>query len=79
MRKLNFPPPYFECVNIKLNYNMIDTIEKWIEKNCKKRYYIGKNIDLTKDRKIDNVIKIGFEDPKELSYFILACPYLKYN
>ena len=24
-------------------------------------------------------ITIGFEDSKELSYFMLACPHLKYN
>ena len=28
---------------------------------------------------IAKVLKIGFEDAKELSYFTLACPYLKYN
>jgi hypothetical protein len=79
LRKVSFPPPHFEYVNMKLSYNMLDSIEKWIEKNSKKRYFIGKNIDLTKDRKIDNFLRIGFEDSKELSYFILACPYLKYN
>ena len=30
-------------------------------------------------KSIAKVLKIGFENPKELSYFTLACPYLKYN
>jgi hypothetical protein len=27
----------------------------------------------------DSVTKVGFEEVKELSYFTLACPFLKYN
>lgn len=28
--------------------------------------------------KVTKVIRIGFEDKKELSFFTLACPLLKY-
>jgi hypothetical protein len=31
------------------------------------------------DGKITSMVKVGFEDPKELSFFMLACPHLKYT
>jgi hypothetical protein len=55
-----------------------DAIRKWILKNLKSRFFIGKKIDLDKENTITSMINLGFEDPKELSYFMLACPLLKY-
>ena len=31
------------------------------------------------DNKITQVITVGFEEIKDMSYFMLACPHLKYN
>jgi hypothetical protein len=47
--------------------------------NLKGRYYIDKNIDVDDRDSIQNVLKIGFEEGKEMSYFTLACPHLKYK
>jgi len=47
----------------------------WVHDNLKGRYYIGSTID----QNYKTVLKIGFEEPKELSYFMLACPLLKYK
>jgi len=54
-------------------------LTKWIDEHLKKRYYLSKNVGLTSGNKIENVMRVGFEDPKELSYFVLACPLLKYK
>lgn len=78
IRKTEFLPTHFENVTLKLNYNMFSALEKWIEKNSKGRYYVGKSLALNEENKVSNVIKIGFENPSELSYFMLACPHLNY-
>ena len=84
VRRAEFCPPYFESVTINETYNIIKALDDWIYNNLKGRYYIGKNLILsdtttTKNAQILNKIKIGFENPSELSYFMLACPLLKYN
>ena len=45
----------------------------------KGRYFVGRITDIDKDKKVGVVLKIGFEEPKELSYFMLACPHFKYK
>ena len=73
-------PPYFESVHIDMNtYNLEGTIIKWIEKNLKGRYYVGKITNLNSENQFAKNIKIAFENPKELSFFTLACPHLKYK
>jgi hypothetical protein len=78
IRELSVAPPHFEYITLKQNYNLEDAIRKWILKNLKSRFFIGKKIDLDKDNTITSMVNLGFEDPKELSYFMLACPLLKY-
>ena len=60
-------------------YNIENTISKWITDNLKGRFYVGKAMHITDSNSMDEALKIGFEEPKELSYFTLACPYLKYK
>ena len=79
LRKLNRLPPHFEFISVPLTYNLQSTIEKWILYNLKGRFYVDRNIDLDSTDTIHSVIKIGFEDGKEMSYFTLACPHLKYK
>ena len=79
IRRLEVPPGHFEYSSIPLKYNLEDSLSKWIEENLKGRYYVGKDLGIDKDNSLSIVIKIGFEEPKELSYFNLACPHLKYT
>ena len=79
VRKCSFAPPYFEYVDFPTKYNLEESLSKWISTNCKKRYFVGKNIKLDSNNAITNVITVGFEDSKEMSYFMLACPHLKYS
>ena len=78
-RKLEVPPPFFEYINTEFTYNLDGAINTWIEKNMKGRYFVGRITDIDKDKKVGVVLKIGFEEPKELSYFMLACPHFKYK
>ena len=84
MRRVSFCPPHFESANVELTYNMIRVIEQWIEENIKGRFFIGQkvivdpNVVDTGKKKIKYTTLVSFENSKDLSYFLLACPYLKY-
>lgn len=80
VRRVKIAPPYFESISLGFDiYNLEHSIGKWIEQNLKGRFYIGRVTELDSDNQYVKVIKIAFEDPKELSFFTLACPHLKYK
>jgi hypothetical protein len=79
IRRTTVPPIHFEYADLVLPYNMKDALEKWIEYNLKSKYYIGRSTIIDHDNKLNYSLRIGFEEPKELSYFMLACPHLKYK
>jgi len=76
-RRVEFCPPYFETTYIDPGYNIAKAIDEWIFYNTSGRYFIGSSVDHTGPLK--QKIKIGFEKSSEMSYFMLACPLLKYN
>ena len=79
VRKADAAPPHFEYITIPLHYNLEDAVIRWIQDNLKGRFYVGRTLRLiSPDRSIDELLEIGFEEAKELSYFTLACPHLKY-
>jgi len=80
VRETKVLPPHFETINLDMSiYNLEDTIVKWIRNNLKGRFFVKRVTGLTADNRFSSVIKVGFEQPKELSYFTLACPHLKYK
>lgn len=78
IRKLKVPPAHFEYITIPMTYNLEDALVKWIEDHLKSRFYVGRTLGIDKNNQVATLIKVGFEEPKELSYFTLACPHLKY-
>lgn len=78
LRRMDFCPPWFTDMVMPIHYNLEQAIIKWIEQNLKSRFYVNHVIGLV-DGKSTRVLKIAFEDPKELSFFTLACPHLKYK
>jgi hypothetical protein len=78
-RRVKFAPPHFEYVNIPMTYNLEDSIVKWIKQHLKNRFFVGTNVSLNNDNKLIQVLTIGFEENKDMSYFMLACPHLKYK
>jgi hypothetical protein len=79
LRRLTVPPPHFEYLIVEMRYNLEDSFNNWIKDNLKGRYYLGKTVAVQNNSQIGSCLKIGFENPKELSYFVLACPHLKYK
>mgnify|MGYP000150330877 FL=1 len=79
VRQVKSAPPHFEYVNLPMKYNLEESLVKWIKQNLKNRFYTGKNVSLDSDNKLVQVLTVGFEETKDLSYFMLACPHLKYK
>jgi len=77
-RQTEMLPPSFKVITMPIVYNTHSSVIRWIYENCKGRFYVGKGLEI-RNGTMGAVIKIGFEDPKESSYFVLACPYLKYH
>lgn len=78
LRQLEVPPEHFEYVRLPMKYNLEDALARWIEDHLKGRFYIGKTLGVDSSNQVATFIQVGFEDPKEVSYFTLACPHLKY-
>jgi hypothetical protein len=78
LRRIEYCPPYFEVVVITPSYNLNSAIDDWIFSNLSGRYYVGTTIDTTESSGLKQKLRIGFETSKEMSYFMLACPHLKY-
>lgn len=79
-RRVGFCPTHFTTTSLKKRYNLEGAICDWIHDNLKGRYFFGQNVQLNKeDNSLGTVYTVGFENGKELSYFMLACPHLKYN
>jgi hypothetical protein len=77
-REVDNPPPYFEYIYIDLKYNIVEPIREWIYENLKHRFYMGTSLELEHNQYVVK-IKIGFEEPKEASFFLIACSLLKYS
>jgi hypothetical protein len=79
LRQVKSAPPHFEYVNLPMKYNLEESLVKWIKQHLKHRFYAGKNVTLNSDNKLTQVLTVGFEETKDMSYFMLACPHLKYK
>jgi hypothetical protein len=56
---------------------IFEGVEDWVKNKLKGRYYIVKKPALDKNNVLKSSYYIGFEDQKELTYFMLACPQLR--
>ena len=79
IRRVNYCPSYFESAKLKMQYNLNNAITQWVEDNLSGRYYIGQTVVLNEENGIEVRLKLAFEKESELSYFMLACPHLKYK
>ena len=79
LRRVDFCPDHFTTTNLPRSYNLESAMVSWIEENLSGRFFFGINITLTESNAIEKVYTIGFENAKEMSFFMLACPHLKYS
>lgn len=74
IRELSFLPTHF--VKARINDTSRKDIYNWIKNNLTGRFCIVRIPQIT-----NNVVKselvVAFEDHKELTYFVLACPFFR--
>jgi len=77
-RKLKTIPPHFSKIQISEG-ELYNGIEEWVKTKLKGRYCIVKRPAIDKTGRLASSSFIGFEDQKELTFFMLACPLLRRN
>ena len=78
-REVNIMPPHFSKIKISDSDFLIQEKTNWIKNKLKNRFCVNHIPAIDSDDKLKIITYIGFEDPKELTYFMLACPFLRRN
>lgn len=78
-RELKTLPPHFAKIKIGDTDFFDGSILTWITTKLKGRYAVVRSPGIDKDGKLKSSTFVAFEDQKELTYFMLACPYLRRN
>lgn len=79
IRKITTIAPHFSKTRIS-DAEYFEGVEDWVKIKLKGRYaiYRAPNFD-SEMNALKSSMYIGFEDPQELTYFMLACPHLRRN
>lgn len=73
LRRVQFPARHFHFITLpKYNASIVKNADEWIYNNLNGRYYIGQGLTLDDTNTIVYVTKIGFEQEKEKSFFLLS-------
>ncbi len=75
-RKLKTIAPHFVSTSLT-DAEVFDGVEDWITVKLKGRYFVCKKPVVDKEGNLKSTYLVGFEDQTELTYFMLACPYLR--
>lgn len=73
LRRVQFPARHFHYVSLpKYSPAILKNADAWIYNNLNGRYYIGQSLSLDNTNTISFTTKIGFEQEKEMSFFLLS-------
>lgn len=73
LRRVQFPARHFHYTTIsKYTPSLVKKLDEWIYTNLNGRYYIGQSLELDQSNTFVYVTKIGFENEKEISFFLLS-------
>jgi hypothetical protein len=78
-RRVDSLPPHFSKIRILDNELFEGKINDWIRNKLKGRYCIVKAPSVDQTGALRSITFAAFEDQKELTYFMLACPHLRRN
>lgn len=76
-RLVKVMPVHFSKMKVSDVSFQTQEFETWIETKLSGRYSISSMPSIASDGKLKCQMFVGFEDPKELTYFMLACPYIR--
>jgi hypothetical protein len=77
-RKLKTLPPHFSKMKIS-DSELFEGVEDWVKTKLKGRYCLVKSPGIDENGNLKSSTYVGFEQQKELTYFMLACPILRRN
>jgi len=78
-RRIEFLPIHFSKITISDVEIFDGKIEDWIKVKLKGRYCIVRQPIVDQTGKLKSATFAAFEEQKELTYFMLACPHLRRN
>jgi hypothetical protein len=78
-REMKTLPPHFSKARISNDRDYDFRILDWIKSKLKGRYCVVTYPSVDSNNKFKTSAFVGFEEQKELTYFMLACPYLRRN
>jgi len=76
-RKMKFVPPHFVKTKISESFVWDNSVENWVTKKLKGRYCITRFPMIDESGKLKSASILALEDQKEMTYFMLACPYTR--
>ena len=76
-RVLDYIPKHFAKIKISDRDYFETDIATWIKNRLKSRYAIGTMPSIDSQGRLKVATYVAFEDQKELTYFMLACPYFR--
>ncbi len=79
IREVKTLPPHFGKIKVTEADLFDKNIKHWIRTKLKGRFCIAKVPNIESSGNLKSSTFIGFEDHKELTYFMLACPHLRRN
>jgi hypothetical protein len=78
-RQLDAVAPHFAKIKLAEGDLFGTEVETWIKSKLAGRFYIKRQPSVAQDGKLKTATYVGFEDHKELTYFMLACPHIRRN
>jgi len=76
-RVLNRIPKHFKSVAVDIRHEDTQNLKRWIYNNLNSRFAIVNELMVIDSNSMIESMKIGFEDPREVTMFMLTCPYLE--
>jgi len=78
-RQLKTMPPHFSKTKIGNSDRTDQNVINWINARLTGRYCVVSYPSVNDENRFHTSTFVGFEEQKELTYFMLACPYLRRN
>jgi hypothetical protein len=77
VRVLDYIPKHFARIKISDRDYFETDISNWISNRLKGRYVISTMPSIDSQGRLKVATYVAFEDQKELTYFMLACPHFR--
>lgn len=78
-RELTTLPVHFTKIKVSESDLFDNRIKQWIQTKLKGRFCIVKSPTIDQSGSLKSATFVAFEEQKELTYFMLACPHLRRN